>query len=81
MKFLREVDERGRAALDTWCAAAGAGRRIRAAEVFAVEVGRISAAVSYYGNYRDEIAAEVTEADDASERAEVAWRVQQDLIA
>ena len=40
------------------------GPRIRAAEVFAVEVGRISAAVSYYGNYRDEIAAEVTEADD-----------------
>jgi hypothetical protein len=69
VKFLREVDERGPAALDA------------AAEVFAVGATHISAAVSYYGDYRDEIDAEIAQADDASERAEAAWRVQQQLIA
>ena len=37
IKFLREVDERGPAALDA------------AAEVFAVDASRIATAVSYYG--------------------------------
>jgi len=69
VKFLREVDERGAAAL----AAAG--------EVFAVDVHRIATAVSYYGDYRDEIDAEIAAADEASLRAEQAWRVQQRLIA
>jgi|SRR5208282_531549 len=69
VKFLREVDERGPAALDA------------AAEVFAVDASRISAAVSYYGDHLDEIDAEIAQADDASERAEAAWRVQQQLIA
>ncbi len=39
------------------------------------------AAISYYGDYADEIDAEIAEADDASARAEAAWRVQQRLIA
>jgi hypothetical protein len=69
VKFLREVDERGSIALAA------------AAEVFAVEVNRIITAVSYYGDYRDEIDAEVAAADDASVRAEQAWLVQQRLIA
>jgi hypothetical protein len=69
VKFLREVDERGPAALEA------------AAEVFAIDVHRITAAVSYYGEYRDEIDAEITAADEASTRAEQAWRVQQRLIA
>jgi hypothetical protein len=69
VKFLREVDERGPAALDA------------AAEVFAVDAARVSTAVSYYGNYRDEIDAEIDDADDASASAEAAWRVQQQLIA
>lgn len=69
VKFLREVDERGPAALDA------------AAEVFAVDAARISTAVSYYGDYRDEIDAEIADADDASASAEAAWRVQQQLIA
>jgi hypothetical protein len=69
VRFLREVDERGPAALD---AAAG---------VFAVEASLISAAVSYYGDYRDEIDAEIAGADDASASAEAAWRAQQQLIA
>jgi hypothetical protein len=68
VKFLREVDERGAAALDA------------AAEVFAVDASRVSAAVSYYGDYREEIDGEIAEADEASERAEAAWRIQQQLI-
>ena len=69
VKFLREVDERGPAALDA------------AAEMFALDAARVSTAVSYYGNYRDEIDAEIDDADDASASAEAAWRVQQQLIA
>jgi len=69
VKFLREFDERGPAALDA------------AAEIFAVDVHRITTAVSYYADYRDEIDAEIDAADEASVRAEQAWRVQQRLIA
>jgi hypothetical protein len=69
IKFLREVDERGPAAIDA------------AAEVFALDASRIAAAISYYGDYSDEIDAEIAEADKASARAEEAWRVQQQLIA
>src|SRR2546430_8324722 len=64
VKFLREVDERGPAALDA------------AAEVFAVDVNRIATAISYYGDYVGEIDAEIADADEASARAEAAWRVQ-----
>lgn len=69
VKFLREIDERGPAAIDA------------AAEVFATDAARISTAVSYYGEYADEIDAEIAAAEDASARAEAAWRVQQQLIA
>jgi hypothetical protein len=69
IKFLREIDERGPSAIDA------------AAEVLAVDPGRISTAISYYGDYQDEIDAEITEADEASANAEAAWRVQQQLIA
>jgi hypothetical protein len=69
VKFLREIDERGPAALDA------------AAEVFAVEASRISTAISYYADYSDEIDAEVRDAEEASARAEEAWRVQRRLIA
>src|ERR1700689_1793840 len=69
IKFLREIDERGPAAIDA------------AAEAFALDSSRITAAISYYGDYADEIDAEIAEADDASARAEAAWRIQQRLIA
>jgi hypothetical protein len=69
IKFLREVDERGPGAIDA------------AAEVFAVDTSRISTAISYYGDFSDEIDAEVTQADEASARAEAGWLVQQQLIA
>ena len=45
--------------------------------MFAVDTGRISTAISYYGDFSDEIDAEITEAEDASARAEGAWRVQE----
>ncbi len=69
VKFLREIDERGPAAL------------VAAADVFAVDVSRITSAVSYYGDYRDEIDGEIEAAEEASVRAERAWSVQQMLIA
>jgi hypothetical protein len=69
IKFLGEVDERGPAAIDA------------AAEVFAVDANRIAVAINYYGEYADEINAEIADADEASARAEEAWRVQQQLIA
>jgi len=69
IKFLREVDERGPAALDA------------AAEVFATDAAHIATAVSYYGDYNGEIDAEIDAADEASARAEAAWRIQQHLIA
>jgi hypothetical protein len=69
VKFLREIDERGPGALTA------------AAEVFALDLNRISTVVSYYGDYRDEIDAEIAAAEEASVRAEHAWRVQQQLIA
>jgi hypothetical protein len=69
VKFLREIDERGPAAL------------IAAAETFAVDVGRITSAVSYYGDYGAEIDGEIEAAEVASVRAERAWSVQQRLIA
>jgi len=69
VKFLREIDERGPAALDA------------AAEVLAIDASRIAIAMSYYAAFPDEIDAEIAEADDASARAEEAWRVQQRLIA
>lgn len=67
--FLREIDERGPDALAA------------AAEVFAVDVNRINTAVTYYGDHREEIDAEIEAAEQASVHAEHAWRVQQQLIA
>src|SRR6202451_2211989 len=52
IKFRREVDERGPAALDA------------AAEVFAVDASRIASAASYYGDYANEIDAEIADADE-----------------
>jgi len=69
IKYLREIDERGAAALDA------------AAETFGLDAARISTAVSYYTSYPDEIDAEITDADEASARAEEAWRIQRRLIA
>jgi DNA-binding PucR family transcriptional regulator len=69
IKFVREVDERGAAALEA------------AGEVFDLEVNRIVTALSYYADCREEIDAEVAIAEDASERAEHAWRLRQQVTA
>jgi hypothetical protein len=69
IKYLREIDDRGPAALDA------------AAETFAADPGRIATAVSYYGDYPSEIDAEIDAAGEASLRAERAWRIRQQLIA
>jgi hypothetical protein len=45
------------------------------------DASRIATAVSCYGDYRDEIDTEISDADEASARAEEAWRVQRQLIA
>src|SRR2546423_15595140 len=55
--FLREIDERGPAALAA------------AAEGFAVDVNRITTAGSYYGDHRDGIDAGTAAAQKASGRA------------
>src|SRR5271165_2896022 len=68
IKFLREIDERGPAALDA------------AAETFGLDASRITTAVSYYTGYPDEIDAEIADADEASARAEEGWRIQRRLI-
>ena len=68
VKFLQEIDERGPAALEA------------AAEILALDVSRITTAVSYYADYPDEIDDEIQAADDASARAEDAWRVQRRLL-
>src|SRR5712671_6353323 len=49
VKFLREIDERGPAALDA------------AAEVLAIDASRIAIAVSYYTAFPDEIDAEIAD--------------------
>ena len=69
IKVLREVDERGATAIAA------------AADILALDVSRITLVVAYYSDYRDEVDAEIAAADEASERAERAWRVQQQLIA
>jgi hypothetical protein len=69
IKFVREVDERGAAALDA------------AGDALALDSGLVSTAVSYYGDYPEEIDAEIADADEASEKAELAWRTQRRLIA
>src|SRR5215475_13420097 len=69
VKFLREIDERGPAAIEA------------AAETFALDINRVNTAVSYYGDYRDEIDTEIDTADAESLRAEEAWHVAQQLIA
>lgn len=69
VKFLREIDERGPAALDA------------AAEMLALDTSQIAAAISYYADYAAEIDAEIADADDSAARAEAAWRIQRRLIA
>jgi sarcosine oxidase gamma subunit len=69
VKFVREIDERGPAAVAA------------AAESFAIDVSRINTVITYYGDFHEEIDAEITAADEASLLAEQGWRITQQLIA
>ncbi|MPY93503.1 MAG: hypothetical protein GEV08_10695 [Acidimicrobiia bacterium] len=67
--FLRQVDERGDAAIDA------------AAETFALPPTRLRAALHYYAAHSDEVEAEVAQAAAESELAEGAWEAEQRLLA
>jgi hypothetical protein len=69
VKVLREIDERGPAAISA------------AAEVLTLPETKVRAALHYYSAYPEEIDAEVAQADEESEAAELAWRTEQRLLA
>ena len=68
VKFLREIDEPGESAIKA------------ASEVFAIPDTAVRAGLAYYTSYSDEIDAWIADADAVSERAEQAWRQQQELL-
>lgn len=67
--FLREVDERGPAALSA------------AAEAFALPESALTAGMTYHAAFSDEIDAWIDEAQATSESAEVEWERRQALLA
>lgn len=67
--FLREIDERGSAAVTA------------AAEIFAIPESAVSAGISYYTAFAEEIDAWIAEAQSASERAEAEWERRQALLS
>lgn len=67
--YLREVDERGDAALEA------------AGEAFALTKARLHAALHYYAAHTAEIDAEVDQALAASALAEAAWETERRLLA
>jgi hypothetical protein len=69
VEFLREVDERGLNAVEA------------AAEVLGLPESRVRIALHYYSAYPHEIDAEITQADEESRAAEVAWEAEQRLLA
>lgn len=69
IKVLREIDERGAAAVSA------------TAELLALPESKVRAAMHYYSAYPDEIDTEIAHADEASAAAEAAWRAEQRLLA
>ncbi len=68
IKFLREIDERGEPAIEA------------AGEVFVIPDSAVRVGLAYYTSYQDETDAWIADADAVSERAEHAWRQQQELL-
>jgi hypothetical protein len=66
--YLRDVEERGDAALDA------------AAETFALPAARLRAALHYYAAHPEEIDAEVDQAESESALAEAAWETERRLL-
>lgn len=52
-----------------------------AAEYLGVPVGKVRAAVGYYAAYRDEVDEFAARATTLAERAEAAWRAEQEILA
>jgi hypothetical protein len=69
VKVLREVDERGAAAVPA------------AAQLLGLPDSRVRVAMHYYSAYSTEIDAEVAQADAESAAAEAAWLAEQRLLA
>jgi hypothetical protein len=69
VKVLREIDERGSAALAA------------ASDVLGLPESKVRVAMHYYSAYPDEIDAEVGQADAESAAAEAAWQAEQRLLA
>jgi hypothetical protein len=69
VSFLREIDERGPAAVTA------------AAEVFAIPESAVSAGIGYYTAHAEEIDTWIAEAQSASEQAEAEWERRQALLA
>jgi hypothetical protein len=67
--FLREVDERGPAAVAA------------AVEMLNLSESMVRAAIHYYAAYPGEIDAEIEQADAESRSAEAAWETEQRLLA
>lgn len=69
VKAVRELDERGEAAVTA------------AADILNLSAEQVQVALRYYASFPQEIDAEVSLADEESEAAEEAWRLQQRLLA
>lgn len=69
VKALREMDERGPAAIAA------------TAEVLALAEAKVRAAMHYFADYPEEIDEEIARADHESAAAEAAWRAEQRLLA
>jgi len=69
VKVLREIDERGPAAV------------VAAAEVLGLAEAKVRTAMHYYSAYPEEIDAEVAQADEESTAAEASWEAEQRLLA
>jgi hypothetical protein len=69
VKVLREIDERGAAAITA------------TADVLALAEAKVRAVMHYYAAYPAEIDAEIEEADRVSTAAQASWEAEQRLLA
>lgn len=68
VKFLREIDERGSAAIDA------------AVEVLALAEAQVRAGIRYYSSFKSEIDAEIDAAELYSAQAQRRWQQEQELL-
>ncbi|MDQ1249253.1 MAG: hypothetical protein QG597_3627 [Actinomycetota bacterium] len=69
IKVLREIDERGEAAVTA------------AAEALVLPPAKVQLALTYYSGFPDEVDDEIAQAETASVAAEAAWESQRRLLA